>query len=335
MKNIVTIFFLTLSSILFSQDLKTIEAIQQKNTDFFEYEAYDTIIKNNFFIKTVKGDSIVIYRCKSLEKIEIPNLKQAYFKLDGLEVLTTDGAQYYDNSISKIDDFSNSDDVYCGTVYSKQYRLNYSNKTKKYTVQISEGDFGNMLDKTVIEFKGLPENIESLSFLNGNVYISESINSVYMEYPMLIKIVKEGKSGIYSYNLEEAIYPNQATSPIKEETKVKQKPNYDTNIINGDTIFVPVAVLPIDIVPVEELFTKKGNITLTQVLPIVYNQIVQNPTDGLVYLYKDNKINIFPKYMRTNFEVFNQKTTSFYEITKNGKRGWLDIKTFKEYYFEK
>lgn len=42
MKTTLTIFFLSLSPFLFSQELKTIEAIQQKDADFFEYEDYET-----------------------------------------------------------------------------------------------------------------------------------------------------------------------------------------------------------------------------------------------------------------------------------------------------
>lgn len=41
MKTIVTIFFLTLSSVLFSQGLKIIQAIQQKDADFFDFEDYE------------------------------------------------------------------------------------------------------------------------------------------------------------------------------------------------------------------------------------------------------------------------------------------------------
>lgn len=176
--------------------------------------------------------------------------------------------------------------------------------------------------ETVLEFNGLPENIASISFLDSNRYTSNSVNNLYRKYPHLLKIVKEGKSGIYSYTVDEATYP------IKEKTKIKEIPNYDTTIINGDTIFVPIDVAPIE--PFS--FVIKGSSMLKQVLPIIYTEIQQNPADGLIYVHKDNKIGIYPNHMHTDFEVFKQKTTSFYEITKNGKQGWLDIKTFKEYY---
>jgi len=42
MKIIITIFFLTFSTILFSQELKIIQAVQEKDSDFFGYDDYDT-----------------------------------------------------------------------------------------------------------------------------------------------------------------------------------------------------------------------------------------------------------------------------------------------------
>lgn len=41
MKIILTIFLLTLSSLLFSQELKIIQAVQGKDSDFFDYEDYE------------------------------------------------------------------------------------------------------------------------------------------------------------------------------------------------------------------------------------------------------------------------------------------------------
>jgi hypothetical protein len=286
-------------------------------------EVYDTIVKNNFFIKMVKGDKITIYRSESLEKIEIPNLKQAYFESNGLDVLTNLGAHYYDNSITKISTFPKSDNLNCGTVFFENYRLKYAEKSGKHSIEIAQGYSGDMLDETILEFNGIPENIDSIRFLSGILYTSESVNSLYNTYPNRLKIKKEGKSGIYSYAVDEAIYHT------KEKTKAKEKSDYDTSIINGDTIFVPV-----DIIPIEISLTKKGSVTLKQVLPFVYNDIQQNTKDGLVYLYKDGKVGIYPNYTTTPFDDLHAKTTSFYKICKNGKQGWLDIKIFKEYYFE-
>jgi hypothetical protein len=45
MKIKLTLFFLTFSSILFSQELKTIQAVQGKDSDFFDYEDYEATDK--------------------------------------------------------------------------------------------------------------------------------------------------------------------------------------------------------------------------------------------------------------------------------------------------
>lgn len=295
--------------------------LDTKNRDVFNI-LFDTIVKNAYFIKTVKGDSINIYRCATLEKIAIPEVRQVYFKRDGLEVLSTKGAQYYDNSISKIDNFPLLEFLNCGNVYSKNYRLEFNKNTNTHTLNIKEGDFGMQLYQTILELKGLPENIESLRFLNDSNYVSESINSSYNEYPQLIKIVKNNKSGIYTYNLEDAVFPKKIRKPQKKYTN-------QINKITGDTIVVPI---PEIIEPIS--LDKLGTINIKELLPIEYNQIQQNTNTGLVYLYKNIQIGIFPEHPETTFDSFNQKTTSFYEITKNEQKGWLDIRTFTEYYFE-
>ncbi len=42
MKNTITIFFLTFSAILFSQELKIIQAVQGNDSDYFDYDDYDS-----------------------------------------------------------------------------------------------------------------------------------------------------------------------------------------------------------------------------------------------------------------------------------------------------
>ncbi len=293
----------------------------QKGEYIFQ-EAFDTIVKNAHFIKTLRDNTISIYRIDNLERIEIPNTKQVYFARNGLEVLTNEGAQYFDNSITKVDNFPKLDLFTCGTVYSKRYKLKYNEKTKMHSIELSEGHFGGMRSETVLEFIGLPDNIETLTFLNGKKYISKSVNNTYNPYPNLIKIVKEGKSGIYSYHLDKARFP------VKEKIKAKEKYAYDIDAVTGNTIFIQI---PIPVEPIS--FIKKGSVKLQEILSINYNQIQQNEYNGLIYLYKNNQVGIYPNHISTNFILFKKKTTSFYEIIKNNKKGWLDIKNFEEYYF--
>lgn len=293
--------------------------IDPKKRDVLQKEC-DTIVKNKHFIKTIIGDSITIYRCNTLKKIKIHNIQQVYFFRNGLEVLSKKGAQYYDNNISEIDNFTYEELFKCGTVYSESYRLKQDSKTKKYSLNIEKGDFGATTSQLTLGLKGLPDNIDKLSFLNDKTYVTKSINNDYNPYPLLIKVTKNGKDGIYTYNLENAIYPKKKKSPKKKI--------YTIDTVTRDTIYVPEIIEPI------YSLNKKGTIAFKEVLPIVYNQIQQNTNTGLIYLYKDNKIGIYPDHINTSFSVFDEKTTSFYKITKNEKQGWLDIKTFKEYYFD-
>lgn len=291
--------------------------INKKGKDIFN-RTFDTIIKNQYFIKTVQENTISLYKVKNLEHILIPNLKQAYFMRDGLDVLTSDGAQYYDNTVSKIDNFPELELFKCGTVYSKEYSLKYNEKTKKYSVHLSEGPFGAAINETILEFIGIPENIEYISFVSGANYTSESVNNDYEIYSNIIKIVKDGKSGLYSYNIDEAIYP-------KKKKKV-HKPAYEVSKVTGDTIYNVPEIIPIS-------FSKKGTVAVKEVLPIVYDSIKQHPLNGLVYLYKDDKKGLYPNYIQTDFSSLDEKTKSFYSIHKNGKWGWLDLRNYKEYFF--
>ena len=72
-------------------------------------------------------------------------------------------------------------------------------------------------------------------------------------------------------------------------------------------------------------------ITGKELLPIAFDNI-QQQKDGLIYLYKDNKIGVYPRQKQTVYEKIEPQTHSFYKIVKNGKEGYLDIRTMKEYY---
>ncbi|MBO0592496.1 hypothetical protein I2486_13905 [Cellulophaga sp. E16_2] len=276
---------------------------------------YDTILYTPNFIKAILSDSISIYKTCTLEEIKIPELKEVYFIKDGLEVLTATGPHYYDNSISKINAFPEPDLFSCGTVYSTEYSIKYLKDLKKYVLIITKGNFGPLKEKITLHFKGIPDAIDSLSFLDGGNYISVSVNTQYKKFPNHIKIIRYGKSEIYYYDFDKAIYQKSA----------KEKPDYFISKSTKDTIFFPL-VRP------SNFSKEEGSVTLERVTPEVYHQIEQNTIDHLIYLYSDDQIGIFPQHLIPDFNQFSQKTNSFYRITKNGKEGWLDIKTFKEFY---
>ncbi|GIZ14220.1 hypothetical protein [Capnocytophaga catalasegens] len=73
------------------------------------------------------------------------------------------------------------------------------------------------------------------------------------------------------------------------------------------------------------------SISVEQLLPFIYDEIIMQE-DGLIYFYKENKIGIYPKHKIPEYDSIEKKTNSFYLISKNGQKGWLDIQTFKEYF---
>ena len=68
-------------------------------------------------------------------------------------------------------------------------------------------------------------------------------------------------------------------------------------------------------------------------LPITFDKI-EKREDQLVYIYKNGKVGIYPEQEKPLYDSIQPLTHSFYRITKNGKQGYLDIRTFKEYFFE-
>lgn len=68
-------------------------------------------------------------------------------------------------------------------------------------------------------------------------------------------------------------------------------------------------------------------------LPITFDKI-EKREDQLVYIYKNGKVGIYPEQEKPLYDSIQPLTRSFYRITKNGKKGYLDIKTFQEYFFE-
>ena len=68
-----------------------------------------------------------------------------------------------------------------------------------------------------------------------------------------------------------------------------------------------------------------------ELLPVVYDNIEQQK-DGLIYIYKDHKIGIYPQQKKAVYEAITPQTHSFYKIIKNGREGYLDIRTMREYY---
>lgn len=70
--------------------------------------------------------------------------------------------------------------------------------------------------------------------------------------------------------------------------------------------------------------------TREELLPFDYDKIELKQEEKLIYIYKDNKVAIYPK---TNmfYDYLEKTSPSFYRFERGGKRGYLDIHTFEEY----
>lgn len=53
--------------------------------------------------------------------------------------------------------------------------------------------------------------------------------------------------------------------------------------------------------------------------------------DGLLFFGKDGKVGIFGKHEKPIFDSLKKVGHSFYEVTKDGKKFWLDKRSFELY----
>ena len=77
----------------------------------------------------------------------------------------------------------------------------------------------------------------------------------------------------------------------------------------------------------EEKFTEE------ELLPIVYDKLYYE-SNNQFFFEKGSKKGFFPQQKEPSCNEVKKCTFHFYEIEKYGKRGYLDIKTFEEYFFE-
>ncbi len=264
---------------------------------------YDTIIYNKLFFvcKNNETEKIDIYK-STLEKIYIPNLKSAYPLINGLEVLTDKGVFYYDWQGKKVKKLTGIYRIICDSGGSTLYQLgNLANSDSTHFLSI-ENDYPVMKYFALL-FPALPISYQ-ISFLSENHQLNlyESDN----DFPLhLLKVKSKDKYGLFSYKLD--------IQNVRVDTIV------NSEYINAERYY---GGFNCQITPTKEI------------LPIVYDSMVLGGANKLVFLYQDNKIGIYPNFEKPVFDKVERKTPSFYAILRNGKKGWLDINTFKEYYFD-
>jgi len=149
---------------------------------------------------------------------------------------------------------------------------------------------------------------ETLSFVNGKHRIvwdeNDSFTGRIYPHPELIRVQQGNKYGLFGYTYQEKLDGRDYT-----EIELEGSPFYKRML----RVYPDVYLIG------EEL------------LPIVYDNIEQQK-DGLIYIYKDQKIGIYPQQKKAIYEKITPQTHSFYKIIKNGREGYLDIRTMREYY---
>ena len=86
---------------------------------------------------------------------------------------------------------------------------------------------------------------------------------------------------------------------------------------------------------------RKDNVTVfaptyikgKELLPITFDLVERSLTDDSIYIYENGKKGYYLQ-KKAIYDTLYPITRYFYLFEKNGKKGYLDIKTFQEYFFE-
>ena len=154
---------------------------------------------------------------------------------------------------------------------------------------------------------------ETLSFIDGSRYFVWDENDFLVDniyhHPELIRVQRGNKYGLFKYNYQKISEKELYIEGIEEDEENEEENSYKRNVRKYAS----------------------AHLTGEEQLPIIYDNIQQHK-DGLIYLYKDNKIGIYPQHKKVLFEKIEPQTHSFYHIVKKGKKGYLDIRTMKEFF---
>ena len=134
---------------------------------------------------------------------------------------------------------------------------------------------------------------------------NDSFTGTIYHYPELIRVQRGNKYGLFGYSYQEKL------DDVKDYTEIE---------LEGSPFYKRMLRIYPEVYLIGE-----------ELLPIVYDNIEQQK-DGLIYIYKDHKIGIYPQQKKAVYEAITPQTHSFYKIIKNGREGYLDIRTMREYY---
>lgn len=265
-------------------------------------KAYDTIMKNDYFVVGKKDNKYSFYT-STLQKLHLPNVKKVYLNQYNLELLTEDGAYFYELTGEKRKATPIEFKVFTPRASSKYELISYKNTKHQHAINIKHIHSKNQYEETRDFVFTDIKNSHTVTFLNDTKkhhFDRKQVKS--SKYPEYLKISNGSKYGLRSYYY--TMY--NTTSPT------------DT-IIQENARKLVIHKTP-------------ALIETTSELPIKYDAIKVSE-GGLILFYRKNKIGIFPKQKKAIYTSLTPETPSFYRIVKNGKTGWLDLKTMEEYFF--
>ena len=275
---------------------------------------YDTIYYNKFGIIARRGSKFTLYD-SYLQKKAFKQMRSAYFYRNGIEMLNNQGAAYYTISGERIKKFPKISYSLCGTVYESRYSLKKDPKKSEHPHYMLYGFGGPASDFEAEKRNYLSDRSadETLSFIDGSRYFEWDDNDFFTDsiypYPELIRVQQGNKYGLFKYNYQKISEKELYIEGIEEDKENEEENSYKRNVRKYAS----------------------AHLTGEEQLPIIYDNIQQHK-DGLIYFYKDNKIGIYPQHKKVIYDKIEPQTHSFYHIVKKGKKGYLDIRTMKEYF---
>ncbi|WP_162200435.1 hypothetical protein [Kordia jejudonensis] len=266
-------------------------------------QSFDTIMCSNYFIVGQKDATYTIYN-SIRTKFETPNVQKAYFHDNYVEFLTAETSAYVDIYGNQFQKLPQKVLNVCGTVSSISHQISKNEDQKyPYSVKVMHRNIGPQGDteQTYI-FKNHKKD-EELTFINDTTsdYSDENdeFTGAISGFPNYIKVFNGRKYGLYSY--DKIHHDKTLKTTVSDQYSLKR------NVYNDLLV------------------------TTIQELPVKYDRITINQ-DNLILIYKNDKVGIFPQQKKSTYQLLERVTSSFYKIVKNGKTGWLDIKTMKEYF---
>ena len=275
---------------------------------------YDTIYYNKFGVIARRGSKFTLYD-SYLQKKTFKQMRSVYFYRDGIEMLNKQGAAYYTIEGERIEKFPKISYSLCGTVYETRYSLKKDPKKSENPHYMLYG-FGGFASKFEAEKRNYLSDRsadETLSFIDGSRYFVWDENDFLVDniyhHPELIRVQRGNKYGLFKYNYQKISEKELYIEGIEEDKENEEENSFKRNVRKYAS----------------------AHLIGEEQLPIIYDNIEQHK-DGLIYFYKDNKIGIYPQHKKVIYEKIEPQTHSFYHIVKKGKKGYLDIRTMKEYF---